>query len=255
MLLPKAWWQLPFAGALSLHAKIINKCQLCLLNPCQHLSINEVQDAVNPHWFNRLGFLCNDCHQTIAWQQSTFDLTTDFSNQLTIQGIASGYYDYPLNHAMTQFKNHHELRQLMLLVHAIRQLQLPTGCHARNSAIVIVPTTTKRLVERGFNPLFMLTLYLSFHWQMPIFMQIGREERLHQQGLSREERLDNVKNAFYFDTIPKVKNLIFFDDVVTTGSTLQAVLDGLFNQIKPRLKNPDINPYRIHARAVLHGRI
>ncbi|WP_227498094.1 ComF family protein [Moraxella macacae] len=260
--MPKAWWQLPFAGALVLHAKFFNQCQLCQLNHCQPLSIDNVKHRNNSHWFNRLQFLCVDCHQRILWQQSVFSINTDFASGAAhpvIQGIASSFYDYPLNHAMTEFKNHHELRKLMVLVHAIRQLDLPHGCHAQNSAIVIVPTTKQRLIERGFNPLFMLTLYLSFHWQIPIFTQIKREERHHQQGLSRTQRLDNVKNAFYVTTMPQVKNpriknLILFDDVVTTGATLQAVLESLFNQIKPSA-NASPYPYQIHARAILHGRL
>ena len=47
-----------------------------------------------------------------------------------------------------------------------------------------------------------------------------RLDRPHQQGLSREERLDNIKDAFSLTDLPPSKHLIIFDDVVTTGSTV-----------------------------------
>ena len=251
LILPKSWWQLPFSGALLFHAKMLNRCQLCGIYPCLNYQTNLQNNLkINQHWFNQFNFLCEHCHDTIAWQQSTFQL--HLSNTHSLTGIASSFYHYPFDKVMTNFKNHHDLRQLMLLVHAIRQLDVPSDCDGSNSAIVVVPTTTKRLRERGFDPLYLLMSYLSFHWQIPIFNQIEREERQHQQGLSRDERLSNVKGAFYFKQLPTVKNLILFDDVVTTGATLQAIIESLREQVK---QSAQITPkYRLHARAILHAR-
>lgn len=240
---PQAWWRLPFAGALALHGTVFRQCQLCCTHVC-YWADNRLQQGCYDHWFNQLQFICEDCQTMIAWQQSHFSLQHSLNYQ-NIVGIASTSYTFPYQDVMTRFKNHHELSQLMLLVHAIRQLSPPVGCHGDNSYLVIVPTTNKRLIKRGFDPLYWLGLYLSFHWQIPLFTGLQRQERLQQQGLSREERLQNMQGAFDVMQVPDVKNLILFDDVVTTGATLQAVVDSFLAE------GVD---YQFFGCAVLHGR-
>lgn len=236
--LPPMWWRLPFAPALVWHGKM-GSCQLCRLNTC----ITTQTADTNVHWFNQLGFLCAACHAGIDWQAPTFRL--NLASGDTVDGFASAAYVYPYERVMTRYKNQQDLTQLMLLVHAIRQLAPPPKCHANNSVIMPVPTTLTRLRERGFDALGWLGAYLSFHWQIPLFTGLARHERQRQQGLSRDERLANVKHAFYLTARPQTRHIILFDDVVTTGATLQAIIED------NRLNN---GKYRLHARGVLHGR-
>ncbi|BFL70436.1 hypothetical protein SKB0120_14980 [Moraxella osloensis] len=147
---------------------------------------------------------------------------------------------------MLGYKNGQQLHHLPVLVQAIRQLHIPKGCHSKNSLIVKVPTSLQRIRQRGFDPLAILTAYLSFHWQIPVFTGLQRLDRPHQQGLSREERLDNIKDAFSLTDMPPSKNLILFDDVVTTGATLSELANLLTNY------HPSSH---IHAYSVLHGKV
>lgn len=243
------WWQLPFAMALARSRLLPTKCSLCEVNFVQSADNNQTQGQI--HWFNRLQFLCENCHNSLAWQQSEFSLEISHDNQLEIiQGIASSFYQFPYQQVIRDFKNSHQLDKLPLLVHAIRQLELPPQCHANNSVIIPVPTTTKRLTQRGFDPVTLLVKYLSFHWQIPVFTGVVRAERQKQQGLNREQRLSNVKNAFEFVELPDVPNLIVFDDVATTGATLQSLLQSLAQEQTQYRPN---QPYRFFARAVAHG--
>lgn len=238
------WWQLPFAMALAKDKLLPINCYLCKVNPIQSQSDN----FGHSHWFNQMRFLCDDCHQSIAWQTSQFQLEIAHHNQSTlIQGVASSFYHFPYQQVMRDFKNSHQLDRLPLLVHAIRQLDKPPNCHTTNSIIVAVPTTVSRLTQRGFDPVTILVKYLSFHWQIPVFTGIGREERQRQQGLSREQRLTNTQNAFYFTELPDVPNIIVFDDVATTGATLQSLAQTLIDSIG------NLDNYQIFARALAHG--
>lgn len=251
IILPKFWWQLPFAFALATSA-IVSKCQLCGLNACSPVTQENLANNINPHWFNRQRFLCQSCHDSVAWQESTFSLEFSQTSPLLnpITGIASSFYRYPLDTVMRGFKNQHQLYQLPLLIHAIRQLELPDGCHAGNSLIIPMPTTPKRLTERGFDPVTLLVQYLSFHWQVPIFPHIVREERQKQQGLTRSERLQNTENAFAMTMSPfldkHIQHLIVFDDVATTGATLQALCQTILNEF------PQAD-FTLHVRALAHG--
>lgn len=256
--LPLAWWRLPFAMAVALHGRVIKRCQLCdfPLNQSES-SISQMSNqrvaGSHTHWFNRLSFICQDCHDNTAWLATTFTLCPTEPLGLTshvIEGVASVPYQFPYDAIMRRYKNSQQLEALLPLLHVIRQLPLPTGCHKNNSVIVPVPTTLQRLQQRGFAPLWWLTLYLSFHWQIPIFTGLERHERQHQQGLNREQRLDNLKEAFYFTQLPRAKHLILFDDVVTTGATLQAIIDALFQLSR---HTPATSIPQIHAYCLLHG--
>lgn len=243
LLMPMPWWRLPMAGAVALHGRVLQRCQLCHSNFCQPLPIEAVQVGCYDHWFNRLRFLCASCHNGVTWQAAHFQLDATDANGQPIQGVASVPYTYPFDTVMRQFKNSQQLTAILPLLHALRQLAPPAGCRPHNSVIVPVPTTTERIRERGFAPVFWLSLYLSFHWQIPLFLGVSRDERRHQQGLDREQRLLNLQGAFELHDMPTVKRLIVFDDVVTTGATLSNIVD---------LFSCDIT-YRLTAISVMHG--
>lgn len=133
------------------------------------------------------------------------------------------FYQYPINHAINRFKDHEDLSAFMVLLHAIHQLPKPVGCHQHNTVLVPIPTTDKRLMRRGFDPVMMLIKALSHHWGLPIWQGLYRvDDTDHQRGLDRQSRLDNIQDAFIMNAPPPVPQVILFDDVATTGATLKA---------------------------------
>lgn len=149
-------------------------------------------------------------------------------NQLIIQPVAP--YLHPLKKVIQNFKFREDVRMLPILWHAVCQLPVPKGCHQGNSVILPMPTTDARVVERGFDPLGIITPYLSEHWQIPIWQGVARvDDTVSQRGLSRIERQQNIKGAFtVIESIP-VRNVILFDDVATTGSSLQELANTLLS--------------------------
>lgn len=98
--------------------------------------------------------------------------------------------------------------------------------------IVPVPLGRKRLLERGFNQsaavAFPLAKLLDLKYDARALHKI--KETSSQVGLSREERWKNVENAFFADRlIVKGKNVMIFDDVYTTGATINACSKALKN--------------------------
>lgn len=187
--------------------------------------------------------LCTQCQQQIAWLPPLF--TIDINPALTLSVQSATYYDYPIRQAISAFKHHEDMTKLPVLVHALRQLPKPTGCHAQNSVIVPMPTTTARLQRRGFDPVTILTHYLSQHWQIPIWRGVARvDDTLSQQGLSRAERLANLKDAFTIISPPPKAHLLLFDDVATTGASLRSLVKTL---------HLTDYPLQISAYALAHG--
>ncbi|QUY53534.1 ComF family protein [Psychrobacter pacificensis] len=172
---------------------------------------------------------------------------------LSIQ--VSTYYEYPIRQAIRAFKHHEDMTKLPLLLHALRQLPRPHGCHRNNSVIVAMPTTNQRLVKRGFDPVSILSAQLSKHWQIPLWHGVERiDDTVSQQGLTRAERLSNLDNAFALTEKPPVKRLLLFDDVATTGASLQALARAFISSEQTVTINAQShNNYHISAYALAHG--
>ena len=200
------------------------------------------------------GLLCSHCHDSIAWLPKPFNVDIASGTVLSIQ--TATYYEYPLRQAIRAFKHHEDMTKLPLLLHAIRQLPRPHGCHHDNSVIVAMPTTEQRLVKRGFDPVSILSAQLSKHWQIPLWHGVKRiDDTVSQQGLTRAERLSNLDNAFVLIEKPPVKRLLLFDDVATTGASLQALGRTLLTPSET-VTMSDIQAnrkYHLSAYAVAHG--
>lgn len=205
------------------------------------------------HRFNS-GLLCSHCHDSIAWLPKPFNVDIAAGTVLSIQ--TATYYEYPLRQAIRAFKHHEDMTKLPLLLHAIRQLPRPHGCHHDNSVIVAMPTTEQRLVKRGFDPVSILSAQLSKHWQIPLWHGVKRiDDTVSQQGLTRAERLSNLDNAFVLIEKPPVKRLLLFDDVATTGASLQALGRTLLTSAET-VTMSDIQAnrkYHLSAYALAHG--
>ena len=200
------------------------------------------------------GLLCPSCHNSITWLPKSFEVDIAAGTTLTIQ--AATYYDYPMRQAIKAFKHHEDMTKLPLLLHAIRQLPRPHGCHYDNSMIVAMPTTNQRLIKRGFDPVSILVAQLSKHWYIPLWQGVQRiDDTVSQQGLTRTERLSNLNNAFAITEKPPVKRLLLFDDVATTGASLQALGRALLLSSGGVITTtPQThNSYYLSAYALAHG--
>ena len=171
--------------------------------------------------------LCQWCHDDVSWLPDALHqqlpVTQLGANHHFVIQPAAAHVGY-LRSALIAFKYKQQLSALPILVHAIRQLPRPQGCHSTNSVIVATPTTKHRLATRGFSPLSVLAYYLSRHWKIPLWQGIHRVDKAgSQQGLDRQSRQQNILNAFEVTQAIPTRRVILFDDVVTTAATLTAL--------------------------------
>lgn len=220
--------------------------------PNNHSFFTNLRQHINNRFDS--GLLCSHCHHSVTWLPKPFEVDIAAGTVLSIQ--AATYYDYPIRQAIRSFKHHEDMTKLPLLLHVLRQLPRPQGCHRDNSVIVAMPTTNQRLTKRGFDPVSILAAQLSKHWHIPLWNGVERiDNTVSQQGLTRAERLSNLNNAFVLTETPPVKRLLLFDDVATTGASLQALGRALY---KPATNTASasslpINRYHLSAYALAHG--
>lgn len=200
--------------------------------------------------------ICQACHEGIHWQpdllqhlisvENNNTLVNQLAQPLTLPIQSAAAHVSYIRAAIIAFKYKEQVDALPVLVHAIRQLPRPKGCHATNSVIVPTPTTPNRLRKRGYDPVSVLAYYLSKHWKIPLWHGVSRiDDVTSQQGLDRHERQANINNAFNINAKPPVTRLLLFDDVVTTGATLAAIASTITRTF------PDT---KIRAYCVSHGK-
>jgi len=115
--------------------------------------------------------------------------------------------------------------------------ELKEGSFAEADAILPVPLHRKKEFIRGYNQSTYLALGLSESLGVPVDNTCVRRTRHtgSQTRKSRFQRWENVSNIFAVN--PKIKeyqHVIIVDDVITTGSTIEAMILSL------RAEHPDL---------------
>ena len=91
--------------------------------------------------------------------------------------------------------------------------------------VTAVPMHWRRLLARGYNQSVELARAVAGRLGVPLREQALRKERhtVPQSSLGARERKANLAGAFLADASPVAgKNVLLVDDVMTTGSTLEA---------------------------------
>ncbi len=96
--------------------------------------------------------------------------------------------------------------------------------------ILPVPLHQTRLRERGFNQSAVLGAAIGKKLGQPIHENIllRRRNTPSQTRLNRPQRLQNVADAFSCPDVRSDARILIIDDVITTGSTINACCQALF---------------------------
>lgn len=133
-------------------------------------------------------------------------------------------YDGPLKKAILnfKFKNKKDLAEpLGKLI--IRYLNEFTGL-LKVDMIIPVPLHPKRLDERGFNQVELLSWTITKRFDIPTVsgLLFRKKETTPQFDLPKKERYTNIKGAFEVKgkKFLEGKSVLLIDDIYTTGSTV-----------------------------------
>jgi len=151
-------------------------------------------------------------------------------------------YVSPLKELIGQLKFHGNLYYAPLLA----QLFINSTKHRKNNppeCIIPVPLHQQRLQERGFNQALELAQIISSRLKIPLDYSLCRRNKAtpFQSGLSAKQRKQNLKNAFSLTKTHNYKHVAIFDDVVTTGTTV--------NELAKQLKKSGVEIIEVWAIA------
>lgn len=140
-----------------------------------------------------------------------------------VKAIAAGPYQGSLKEAIHLFK-YCGRKSLAPILADLMVRSINSHKEFLESRVVIpVPTSPKRLRERGFNQAELLATHLARRLKLPLLSQtvVKDLETPHQTGLNREQRQQNLRGAFRVTapTEVKDKSILIVDDVLTTAFT------------------------------------
>ena len=157
--------------------------------------------------------LCSGCAQTLA------RLSGDIQTLPPPEGIAEAFSAFP-------YADQPRRLILMLKFESVRAAALPlaramtTLPFGTYDALVPVPTTRRRLRQRGFNQAQLLAEHLGALWGMPVLPALSRkDEHAAQMKLSAESRRRNLEGCMQADSSVRGLRILLVDDVLTPGST------------------------------------
>jgi len=111
--------------------------------------------------------------------------------------------------------------------------------------IIPIPLHKKRFLERGFNQAELIAGHVSNLLEMEFDIKsLTRVKNTRQQAnLNKKERLENMKQAFSADFDKTPEKVYLFDDVFTTGQTM--------NEAAKTLKQAGVK--EVNVLALAHG--
>lgn len=100
--------------------------------------------------------------------------------------------------------------------------------------LVPVPVHTRKKAQRGYNQAYMIAKGLSAPLSLPVLENhlVRSQKGPSQTKKGKMERWENVKDSFDLKR-PLPKNLLLVDDIITTGSTLEACIRVIMTQERP----------------------
>jgi ComF family protein len=143
--------------------------------------------------------------------------------------LAPWLYEFPVDSLITRFKHQGNWpmgRLLAQLLGQFLQHRFDEGL-SRPDFLLPVPLASKRLRQRGYNQAGMLADWLGTQLQLFVESRLVTRplETPTQQGLDAKARKRNLRGAFAVVDEEKIKDkhVALVDDVLTTGSTADAI--------------------------------
>lgn len=138
-------------------------------------------------------------------------------------------YEYPLDRLVQRLKYGKELSVARVLGEVFADKRQMMAHLPLPEAIIPVPLGKRRYRERGFNQAHEIARAVAHSCKISIQSDLVERARETQEqaGLPRRQRKRNVRGAFRVRCKPTMSHVAIFDDVVTTGSTVNELARAL----------------------------
>lgn len=183
------------------------------------------------------GPLCADCECALARLPGpvcsgcrlfvTPDLECPLGHSDLVVG-ALGLFDHHYRTLLHALKFHGDLHTGRWLGRRLGTTLAGWGVAERVKFVVPVPLHRVRQRERGYNQSYEIGVEVARALAVPLVQPLTRRRPTKSQtSLAREERLENVREAFECTTDLEGAPVLLVDDVLTTGATMASCTSAL----------------------------
>lgn len=161
-------------------------------------------------------------YNLLNWPQAQRGLKNFNGQQL----LALAAYQWPWSGLLTGLKFSSKLPHARILAQLFVQ-QLLNRPGPLPDAIIPVPLHSSRYRQRKFNQSIEIAKHLGTLISIPMDTSLVSRVKATkaQTALSAAKRKANLKDAFVLNHAPDYKHVVLFDDVVTTGATINAMFN------------------------------
>ena len=162
--------------------------------------------------------ICKDCYRKFK----TYSKEAYFDVSYTVEFLASAFhYKSMYRQIFLDFKFNSQLGYGHVLGMAMADVLKGRDVFADYQYIVPVPISKERFAERGYNQSQILAEYVSKALDIPLNNALIRiKHSAPQSTVHTSMRAINVKGAYKATNAFRGQNIIIFDDICTTGSTV-----------------------------------
>ena len=156
--------------------------------------------------------LCNTCRKSIKVINEVYQ----------DEVISYGYYGGVLKDLILKFKYKNNFTAGDILAEFLEEY-ISENIRYEEYIITYIPLSKKSKKNRGFNQCEYIAKKISRDLSIEVLdVLVKQKETKEQKKLKRDERYENIKDAFTIKKGIQVKNykIILIDDVTTTGATL-----------------------------------
>jgi ComF family protein len=135
------------------------------------------------------------------------------------------YYEGSVKEMILQLK-FYRLRSAERAAAELVLRTIPAGLDV--DSVTSVPVSPGRYRERGYNQSELVARLVAKRLGLPYRPMLGRATSVHQMGVGRRARLEQISGAFFAYRHLRGDRVLVVDDVVTTGATLSECAATLF---------------------------
>jgi len=200
---------------------LINILYEQLLDPLLSFVFPEVCLACNKQLKNREHLICESCKRNLKPLESAI-----------LERLKTEIQPHAFDELVVVYEFGAVFQQLIHLLKYQRYLSLAAffadrlylKLHTMYDGICAVPLNSIRQRERGYNQSALMAQRLAevSGWEYKPNLLVRTRNTPSQTKLNRLQRQKNMRNAFHCDEELKGLRLLLIDDVITTGSTLNA---------------------------------
>ena len=166
--------------------------------------------------------LCKKCEEKIKKYKK--DIVIRSKNNYFEELISIFKYEVLIREKIIQYKFQDKSYIYNTFAKIILKNEKVCGLLKKYDIIIPVPIHRKRKLQRGYNQTQLIAKEIAKNIDIKLCddVLVKSKNTIAQSKLNKNKRKQNIKNAFKVLNLEKIqgKNILLFDDIFTTGSTV-----------------------------------